>query len=106
MEGVINPGAERAARIRGAVTRHLSNAAATWRGGVSFGVIFAQRSGGEWVPGSPISAVCCTVSLLVHLCPGIADGESGLTVDGVAYRVASPVVPDVSGWAKLDVVEE
>lgn len=102
----MSPGADRAVRVRGAVTRHLSNAAATWRGGMPFGVIFAQRNGDEWVLGSPISAVRCSVSLLAHLCPGIADGESGLTVDGVAYRVASPVVPDASGWAKLDVVQE
>lgn len=101
----MSPGADRASRVRGAVTRHLSNASATWRGGEPFGVVFFRRNGSEWVPGVPVSAVRCSLSLSVHLCPGIEDGALGLSVDGIDYCVASPVVPDASGWVKLEVVE-
>ncbi|MFD2755676.1 hypothetical protein ACFSW6_16500 [Comamonas terrae] len=101
----MNPGAERSARVRGAVTRHLSNAVATWQGGEPFGVIFTRVDGKEWMPGAPISAERCTVSLSVLLCHGIEEGVEGLSINGIAYCIASPVLPDSSGWAKFDVVE-
>ncbi len=100
------PFAAAEARLNAAVLRRLSNATATWQGGRPFGVILEMEQGQEFVPGAPISAERRTVSLAVSICPGISEDSTGLSVNGVAYRIASAVVPDATGWAVISVMEE
>lgn len=106
MAAPLAPFAAAEARLNASVLRRLSNATATWQGGQPFGVILEMEQGSEYVPGAPITAERRTVSLAVSSCPGIAEEAVGLVVNGVAYRVASAVVPDATGWAVISVMEE
>ena len=89
-----------------AVISVLANATASWQGGPAFGVIFDSSEGGRFISDAPMTAVRCTVSLCSANCPGIAEGVDGLVIHATAWRVASAVVPDASGWATFSVVQE
>ena len=99
MDGILNPAADRAARVRGAVTRHMANATASWQGGLSFGVVFSRK------PVSFMEDAASAEGLHVSMCianaPGIAEGSLGLVLDGQPCQVAGPVTPDASGWANF-----
>ena len=92
--------------INAGVSMTLANASATWQGGAAFGVIFDSTEGGRFISDAPITAQRCTVSLCVANCPGITEGVDGLVINAAAWRVASAVVPDTSGWATFSVVQE
>ena len=94
----MNPGAERAARVRNAGTRQHANAMATWQGGAeAFGVIF-RRSAGDFM-GDVVTVAECTVAMCVANAPGIAENSKGLCINGQHCVVSGSVVPDASGWA-------
>lgn len=82
----------------------LSNASGAWHGGPPFALLWdtqQQDDGGYLTDAATI--VVHTVSLCVANCPGIAEGSTGLTVDGKTCRVTAPVVPDAGGWASFTV---
>lgn len=82
----------------------LSNASGTWHGGPPFALLWdtqQQDDGGYLTDAATI--VVHTVSLCVANCPGIAEGSTGLTVDGKTCRITAPVVPDAGGWASFTV---
>lgn len=91
------------ARLNASVERRLSNAQATWNGGTPFGVMF-DREQDEGFMEDAVTAVRHTVSMCVANAPGIAEGSAGLVVDGLAYLVIGPVVPDSGGWATFAVM--
>lgn len=91
------------ARLNASVERCLSNAQATWNGGTPFGVL-SDREQGEGFMEDAVTAVLHTVSMCVANAPGISEGSTGLVVDGMAYLVTGPVVPDSGGWATFTVV--
>lgn len=98
---VMNPGAERAARVRSAGVRHLANASCVFDAGLPFGVIFSRK------PKDALGIVggyapACSFSL--SNAPGLAQGGQ-LQIDGVAYEVVEPVEPDASGWVTLQLRE-
>ena len=96
------PFAAAQSRLGAAVQRRLSNAIATWQGGSRFGVLF-DRDDEDYMP-ETVSAERLTVSMCVANAPGIAEGNSGLVVDGKPYIVSSPVIPDAGGWATFSVM--
>lgn len=82
----------------------LSNASGAWHGGPPFALLWdtqQQDDGGYLTDAATI--VVHTVSLCVANCPGIAEGSTGLTVDGKTCRITAPVVPDAGGWASFTV---
>ena len=82
----------------------LSNASGAWHGGPPFALLWdtqQQDDGGYLTDAATI--VVHTVSLCVANCPGIAEGSTGLTVDGKPCRITAPVVPDAGGWASFTV---
>lgn len=97
MDGVLNPGAERSARVRGAVTRHLSNAVATWQGGEPFGVLFDVKAL-QALDSVVESQVTCRCS--IDSVPGLDQGDV-LHIDGKAWTVLEPVIADSTGWVTL-----
>ena len=83
----------------------LSNASGAWHGGPPFALLWdtqQQDDGGYLADAATI--VVHTVSLCVANCPGIAEGSTGLAVDGKPCRITGPVVPDAGGWAMFPVV--
>lgn len=82
----------------------LSNASGAWHGGPPFALLWdtqQQDDGGYLTDAATI--VVHTVSLCVANCPGIAEGSTGLAVDGKTCRITAPVVPDAGGWASFTV---
>ena len=82
----------------------LSNASGAWHGGPPFALLWdtqQQDDGGYLTDAATI--VVHTVSLCVANCPGIAEGSTGLMVDGKSCRITAPVVPDAGGWASFTV---
>lgn len=95
--------AERAERVRSAGVRHHSNATATWQGAAhAFGVVFKRGADEGFMPDA-VTAVSRTVSMCVANAPGIAEGSTGLRINGQACTVMGAVVPDASGWATFPV---
>lgn len=97
---------DRTARIRSAIERVHANATGTWHGGpVHFGVILGRSlaDGGGYLT-EAVTAEQCAVSLCVANCPGIAEGSTGLLIDGKPCRITGPVVADAGGWATFPVV--
>ena len=85
------------ARVNEVVSRRLSNAIAVFNGGEPFRVIF-DREQHEAL--DSIGVYVSTCSLCLASAPGL-EQDSVLRIDGVAYTVASPIEPDSSGWATL-----
>lgn len=106
MAASLAPFAAVESRLNASVLRRLANATATWQGGAPFRAILEVEQGAEFVPGAPITAERRSLSLAVSSCPGIAEDAVGLTVNGIPYRVVSPVVADSTGWAVISVMEE
>ncbi len=99
----LNPFAMVEQSINVGVMAMLANAQATWGGGQAFGVVF-DRVQDEGFMGEAVTAVRHTVSMCVANAPGIAEGSTGLSVDGVVHLVSGPVVPDAGGWATFTVI--
>lgn len=91
------------ARLNASVERCLSNAQAVWNDGTPFGVLFDRNHEEDFMEDA-VTAVRHTVSLCVANAPGLAEGSKGLVVDGMAYLVTGPVVPDSGGWATFTVM--
>lgn len=88
-----------------AVLRHLANASGTWHGGPPFALLWdtqQQDDGGCLTEVATVEQH--TVSLCVANCTGIAEGSTGLQIDGKPCRITGPVVPDAGGWATFPVV--
>jgi len=91
------------ALINQGVSQLLSNATATWQGsGHAFGVVFKRGVDEGYMPDA-VTAVSHTVSMCVANAPGIAEGSTGLRINGQACTVMGTVVPDASGWATFSV---
>ena len=92
-------------RLNRAVLRHLANASGAWNGGPPFALLWdtQQQDDGGYLPEVATIPVH-TVSLCVANTPGIAEGSTGLAVDGKPCRITGPVVPDAGGWAMFPVV--
>lgn len=89
--------------INQGVSQLLSNATATWQsGGHAFGVIFKRAADEGYMPGA-VTAVAHTVSMCVANAPGIAEGSTGLRINGQECAVLGAVVADASGWATFPV---
>lgn len=91
------------ARLNAVVERRLADSVATWNDGERFGVVFDRGQDDGFMEGV-VTAVRHTVSMCVANAPGIAEGSTGLSVDGLEYLVTGPVVPDSGGWATFTVM--
>lgn len=81
----------------------LSNATATWQGGLPFGVLHDVTMATDGFSGVA-TVTLHTVSLCTANTPGIAEGSTALTVDGKPCRITGAVVPDAGGWASFPIV--
>lgn len=87
-------------RINSAVVRGLANAVAVHEGGEPFGVLFDSAPTDEF--GGAVDTAARTCEFEAARAPGIAEGGT-LTVNGVAYTVASSTEPDESGWVRITI---
>jgi hypothetical protein len=95
-----NPFAALEARVNSAVESHLSNATATYQGGVPFGVVLDQGQTDAFDGGSSVlDASDVVVSFNLSHAPGLAE-RSQLTINGAVYTVLGGVQPDSSGWVQ------
>lgn len=99
------PFAEVEALINQGVAQMLSNAAATWNDGEPFGVMLDREADTGFMP-EVVTADRYAVSMCVANAPGIAEGSTGLCVNGRPVRVSGAVIPDASGWATFPIVFE
>ena len=94
------PFAAAEALVNQGIAQHLANAVATFNGGEPFGVLFDRKAADPYGTGE-VDATAYTASFCVANAPGLARGGQ-LSIDGAAYRVASDVQPDASGWVYID----
>ena len=99
------PFADVEALINQGVAQMLSNATATWNGGAPFGVMLGREADTGFMP-EVVTADRYAVSMCVANAPGIAEGSTGLCVNGRPVRVSGAVIPDASGWATFPIVFE
>lgn len=99
------PFAEVEALINQGVAQMLSNATATWNDGTPFGVMLDREADTGFMP-EVVTADRYAVSMCVANAPGIAEGSTGLCVNGRPVRVSGAVIPDASGWATFPIVFE
>lgn len=91
------------ALINQGISQLLSNATATWQsGGHAFGVVFKRGVDEGFMPDA-VTAVSHTISMCVANAPGIAEGSTGLRINGQTCTVMGAVVADASGWATFSV---
>lgn len=89
--------------INQGVSQLLSNATATWQGGGhAFGVVFKRGVEEGFMPGA-VTGISHTISMCVANAPGIAEGSTGLRINGQLCTVTGAVVPDASGWATFSI---
>lgn len=88
--------------INTGVTATLTNAVATFNGGPAFGVVF-DRASSEAFDSGAMTGARFTASFCAASAHGLVEGSS-LTVNTVAYRVASGVEPDAGGWVTVDLI--
>ena len=90
------------ALIAQGVGQALSNATATWHDGPVFGVHLYQGAADGF--GEVVTTKRHTVSLCVLNAPGLAEGSTGLRINGQPCHITGAVVPDAGGWTTFTVV--
>ena len=90
--------AESMASVREAVSLHLANAMAIYKGGEPFGVRLATTGADPFDGALDAASHACSFDLANA--PGLATKHE-LVIDSVVYIVSGPVQPDASGWVRV-----
>lgn len=91
---MVDPFAALEQRVNAAVTRRLANAAATFKGGEPFGIIFDLQS---VEPIDPVASAGPRASFEGRFTPGLAYNDP-LVINGETFSVVGGLEPDSSGW--------